>query len=454
MFVWVARMSSLRLLAFHRATLGQDSAAMEVSPALDKPAYRSGARRLFNRGFISLSITQFFGAANDNILKQVLTLSVAAGGVWDGKLGNGGQAYAVYFMALPFILFSGFSGQLADRYSKERLAFWVKVFEIFIAVVAFAGFWFQSVWFCLMAMFLLGTHSAFYGPAKYGMIPELVDRGELSRANGIINMMTNLAVIAGTVVAGPVYAQFAGEGGGPQQLWIPGAAMMAVAVAGLCAVLFLSKLPAQNPALQLRWHVVSPYVVTLREMARTPVLRVMYGWALFYLIAAIVLLIISDYRDVLQVSSTRAVALMGVLGVSIGIGSGVAGWISGHQIKPRLIPVGTIPLTVMFLLLATAPKRYDLVAFYIGVMGLFAGCYVIPLQSLLQKLSPDDSRGRFMGVANAFSFVTIIVGAAIFQGAKVLEIESQHVFYIAAALAAVGTAYYFFLLPPAVREDQ
>ncbi len=418
------------------------------------PGAKAMGRPLLNRGFVSLALTQFCGAANDHILKQVLTLAVAAGGVWDGRLGEGGQSYAVYFLALPFLLFSGFAGQLADGYSKARMAFWVKVLEVGIGVVVFAGFWLQNVALCLVAMFLLGSHSAFYGPAKYGMIPELVQGGELSRANGLINMLTNLAVLAGTVVAAIVYEHYAGEGGVPRLLWLPGAAVMGVALAGLAAVRMLPALPAQSPGLRLRWDVVTPYVVALREMSRTPVLRVVVGWSLFYLIASMVLLILSDYRDVLGVSSARAALLMAVLGISIAVGSVVAGWISGHQIRPGLVPVGTVALTVIFVLLARAPRDFGVVAGYLAAMGLFCGFYVIPLQALLQRLSPADARGRFMGTANAISFATTILGAALFQAAKLQGVASQQIFYIAALFAAAGTAFYYFLLPPHVRANQ
>ena len=51
-------------------------------------------RGLWNRNFIGLLITQFSGATNDNILKTVLLLAVATGGMWEGLLGEGSQSPA------------------------------------------------------------------------------------------------------------------------------------------------------------------------------------------------------------------------------------------------------------------------------------------------------------------------------------------------------------------------
>jgi acyl-[acyl-carrier-protein]-phospholipid O-acyltransferase/long-chain-fatty-acid--[acyl-carrier-protein] ligase len=78
----------------------------------------SKSNRLFNRGFCALLITQFFGAINDSVLKQVIILAVASGGVWANQLGEGGQAYVALCLTIPFILFSGIAGQIADRISK------------------------------------------------------------------------------------------------------------------------------------------------------------------------------------------------------------------------------------------------------------------------------------------------------------------------------------------------
>ena len=160
--------------------------------------------KLFQRGFLSLLFTQFFGVVNDNLLKQVLTFSVAAAGIWKGTLGDGGQGIVAMCLVLPFLLFSAVAGQLADKYSKQLVTQRVKEAEFIIALVALAGFWLGNVWLCLLAMFLLGVQSAFFGPAKYGVIPELVDEKDLSWGNGIINMLTNVAAVLAIVVGGPL----------------------------------------------------------------------------------------------------------------------------------------------------------------------------------------------------------------------------------------------------------
>lgn len=178
---------------------------------------------------------------------------------------------------MPSIALSGYAGQFADRNSKRYVSVLVKLAELPIAAVALVGFWIGNLWITLSAMVALTCQSAYFGPAKYGMIPELVDSRELSRANGAINMMTNLAVIVGTLAAGQVADLYsprpvpAGTAADPV-LWLPGAAMLAVAAAGLAAVLFLPPLEPGNRALKYDLNPLATYTASLKDMARSPLL--------------------------------------------------------------------------------------------------------------------------------------------------------------------------------------
>ena len=171
---------------------------------------------IFKRGFAALIATQFFGAANDNILKGVL-IFMLANGLWQGALGAGGQGWASALFTLPFIFLSGYAGRFADRHSKRSVTVLVKCIEIPIALIGMVGFWMQNLWITLGALIALACQSAFFGPAKYGMIPELVEKRDLSRANGAINMMTNIAVIVGTLAAGQIAVAYFPNDEAPQK---------------------------------------------------------------------------------------------------------------------------------------------------------------------------------------------------------------------------------------------
>jgi acyl-[acyl-carrier-protein]-phospholipid O-acyltransferase/long-chain-fatty-acid--[acyl-carrier-protein] ligase len=406
---------------------------------------------LVKRGFVALLATQFLGAANDNLLKGVLTYMVIAG-AWTGQLGLGGQGIVGLCFTVPFIVLSGYAGQFADRHSKRYVSVLVKMVEIPIAIIAMVGFWTGNLWVTLSALVALTCQSAFFGPAKYGMIPELVESRDLSRANGTINMMTNIAVIAGTLAAGvfsdwydplPAVDGTVADG----LLWVPGVAMLIVAVAGLGSVLFLVKLQPGDRNLRYDWNPFRTYVAVIREMSKTRLLTVALAWGYFYLLAGMALLIIPEYTTVLAIDRGKASLLLGVMAVGIGVGSGVAGFVSGHRIEPRLIPVGAAGLSVFFILLGVVPATFTNVAVFIGGAGFFAGFYIIPLQAMLQDMSPNDERGRFLGTANAISFSFLSLASAIYWIIRpIFDSRPEAIFLVSAGLMICGAGFFVLKL--------
>ena len=400
---------------------------------------------------------------NDNVLKGVLTFMVIDG-LWSGGLGPGGQGIVGICFTVPFLLLSGYAGQLADRYSKRDVTWWVKTAEIPIAIVAGIGFWTGNLWITLVALVALTCQSAFFGPAKYGMIPELVDDGLLSKANGSINMMTNLAVIIGTLVAGGVSTNYfprkladAAVVGQPTW-WLPLAVLVAISVGGWLAAQCIRRLPAKQPGKTFDWRPLTVYRETVAEMAQTRLLLVMLAWGYFYLLAGIALFILPEYAMVLGVTDFEASVLMGVLGVAVGLGCAVAGFVSGNQIRPRLVPLGAAGLVFFFVLLGWIEPQLgggaglwrvlrSNVAWMVLGAGFSAGFYIVPLQALLQKWSPEDRRGRYLGTANAVSFTFMTLSAVLYVVIRGWFGDSpHHIFLVCSGLMAVGAGFFLVRL--------
>jgi MFS family permease len=414
-----------------RVEAGRDKAtATAAAAASDHP-----------RGFSALLVTQFFGAANDNVLKGVLAFAVAAGGVWSEALGPGGQGWVGLCLTVPFILFSGWGGQLADRLSKRSLTVGLKAVEVVVIAVAAWAFWIGEVWMAVAAMVLMATQSAFFGPAKYGMIPELVREQRLSGSNGVINLLTNLAIIAGTVAAGPIYDRYApppASIGAVASPLLPGAAMLLLAVLGFLASLPIPRLAAASPSLRFEWNPFGTYWESLRQMAKGPLIAVSLAWSFFYLLGMLVLLILPDYRDLLGISAEATAQLLGLVAISIGVGSLLAGVLSGKRIRPVLVPFGAAGMAASMLALGLAPREHALVGLLLLPLGLAAGFYIIPLQAMLQRLSPQAQRGRFLGTANAVSFLFSTLGSGVFLLCRRSGLEADRIFLVAAALALVA----------------
>lgn len=431
----------------------------------------SSKSNLLKPGFCSLLVVQFLGAANDNVLKQILIFMILANGLWAFKLGAGGQGYIGLCLTLPFILFSGYAGQFSDRNSKRFVTILVKAAEIFIALAAGIGLWLGYFWVTLASFIALAVQSAFFGPAKFGMIPELVTNQELSRANGAINMLTNIAIILGTLIAGPVCQKFfpkalpgesvaSGDVLAARVVWLPLAIMLGIACLGFVAAFFIPKLPAKNPELKYKINPFDTYYHAIIEMAKTPMLAIAIAWSYFYMVGMIALLIVPEYESLLNISYVKASALFAVLAVAIGFGCAVAGWISGKRIEPRFVPIGGIGITVFFFLLGiVTPAKYSVTTYYYLICtllvgaGLFAGFYLIPLQALIQGLAPDKGRGRFLGTTNALSFVCSSLGAVIIWLVRgPIGIPANRVFLVCAGLMFLGVLIIYWKLKPLLKE--
>jgi MFS family permease len=401
-----------------------------------------------SRSFAALNATQFCGAANDNILKQVVIFGVAAGGIWADEMGEGGQAIGSLCLALPFVLFSGFAGQFSDRYSKRDVCVAVKLWEIVIALIALVGLWMANLWVVLGSLFLIATQSAFFGPAKYGILPEIVGEKLLSRANGTINMFTYIAVILGCAAGGPLYDAYAPDPvrfpGAKPMLWLPGLVVLIVGIVGTATSFGISRMTAQNPTLKIRMRLFGPYLETWREIAGTPLVDVMVAWSYFYfIVGGVAMLILPDYKSLLQISATETAGLMAILGIAIGIGDFVAGRISGLAVRPGLIPVGAIGTTVMYFILGVIPLNFTLVAICLALTGFIAGFFMVPLQTMTQSLSTEEQRGRVLGLWSCLSFVAIILGNVLFLVVKRTGMESHRIFLVCGVLGLICVAAYY-----------
>src|SRR5687767_5652484 len=149
-----------------------------------------------------MATAQFLGAFNDNVTKQLAMLVCLT------ETAKDRQALATAVFAIPFLLFSGTAGYLADRLSKTWIVQICKIAEVAIqglglALAYFIGMSGGSLTYALLVvLFFMGAHSAFFGPSKYGVLPEMIRKADLPKANGVFLATTFMAIILGWVAAG------------------------------------------------------------------------------------------------------------------------------------------------------------------------------------------------------------------------------------------------------------
>src|ERR1041385_5588554 len=142
--------------------------------------------------------TQFLGAFNDNLFKMVVSL-VAVRAATAAEAGRNLSIISALFI-LPFILFSGYAGQLADVYSKRTVLVVTKSLEIVATTLGLIAFVVGDLQITYVVLFLFALQATFFSPAKYGILPEMLPDRDLSRANGVLEMSTFVAIVAGTAI--------------------------------------------------------------------------------------------------------------------------------------------------------------------------------------------------------------------------------------------------------------
>ena len=91
----------------------------------------------------------------------------------------------------------------------------IKILEIIIMLIGSAGFLLGHLWLLLLALFLMGTHSTFFGPIKYAILPEILKPNELMSGNALFQSGTSMAILFGMILGGAVIASSEGN-----LLWI------------------------------------------------------------------------------------------------------------------------------------------------------------------------------------------------------------------------------------------
>jgi MFS family permease len=402
-----------------------------------------------DKSFLGMAVTQFLGAFNDNLFKQlVLLLSIAGGVVAEDASDD--QWLPMLVFAAPFLAFTGFAGYLSDKFGKRGIIILCKLAEIPVMALGGVGFYIYwstgSLIFLYCVLFLMGAQSAFFGPGKYGILPEMLRDKDLPRANGFILMLTFLAIIFGTGLAGAISAD--------GRLWLASSSCIGIAIIGTATSLLVRRVPPANPRLKFEPSALAVPPDMRKMLARDrPLLAALLVSSIFWLLAGMVPSAVNALGKIeLQVGDLRTSILTACIGVGIAAGCVVGGMISHGQVDFRLLRVGIIGMLVC-LVLAGVPtldhqgpnlanvaedaaqhvpgigESRQWLGFNASVpvmllLGVFTGLFAVPLQVFMQSRPPDDKKGRMIAVMNQANWVGVLISAGLYWALKEL-IEQQ-----------------------------
>jgi acyl-[acyl-carrier-protein]-phospholipid O-acyltransferase/long-chain-fatty-acid--[acyl-carrier-protein] ligase len=384
--------------------------------------------------FWGLIVTQFLGAFNDNLYKQLmLLLAIPVGAAAVASAAQDEQDVATIVFSSPFVLLSGIAGYLADRYSKSRVIVLSKVAEIvamglgMLAFLSYPGTGYAGL---MVVLFLMGAQSTFFGPGKYGILPELFRERDLPRANGIIMMTTFLAIIFGTVTAGVLGSVLVDRSEPLEQsamrLWIGSATCVVIAVLGTLTSLTIRSVPAAQPNLRLE---VSSWAIPRDTRAilwrDRPLVGAVVASSIFWLVSGIAIPAVNSLGMVQLGRDELATSIMAAtIGAGIAIGGVIAGRLSHGQANPRVARIGLWGIVATLLLLSISvpvPGAADgqmgyrhLLGFggslsVLTLLGIAAAFFAIPVQVFIQSRPPEDQKGRMIAVMNQANFLAVLM---------------------------------------------
>lgn len=396
-----------------------------------------------NRGFWALIVTQFQGAFSDNALKTLVTfigLNLAA----TTRQRESVVPLIGILFSMPFILFSMAGGFLADRLSKRTVTIGVKVFELGIMAFAFFALWEKHLPMAMAAVGLMGVHSAFFGPSKYGLLPELLPEKKLSWGNGILELGTFMAIITGGAIGGLLYEGFKGR----HQL--SALVLLTLAGVGLACSLGITRLPAANPSKKFRANFLGDLWAQIRMIRRDRVLWLaVLGNIYFSFVGALVLQnAILFGTDTLAVGEIRTSYLQVALAIGVGFGSFAAGYLSGGKIEYGLVPLGAIGLTVFSATLASPALTWGGALLHLALLGFFGGFFIVPIAAIMQHRPNKGEKGAVLAAGNLLSFVGIALASGVFWVlTAAVGLSTRQVFLISGGMTLGATVYLVILLP-------
>jgi len=400
-------------------------------------------RTLSNKPFAALALTQFLGAFNDNVFKQLVLLLSISSLAWVAEIGwaaSSGQAVAGALFALPFVLFGALTGSLADRFSKARILQVAKVGEIVVMALACAAIFARSYPVLLAVLFLMGLQSALFGPAKYGSIPELLATRDLSRGNALIQMLTFVAIILGVASGGLLFDGF------EHALWVPAAACVGLAVLGTISALGLKRLPPGDPGRRLRWNSAAE---TARHWRATEgdraLILALIASSFFFLLGATLLYVVNQYGVWLGLRGGTISLLQALIAVGIAGGSVLAARLSGDRIESGLVPLGLGGMAAALLAAQVAPRSIAWLAACLFATGVAAGLFSVPIRALIQHRPRKERKGAILGLGEVLDFGGVLCASALFWllgGA--LELDPPGMLTALSVLTALFTLGSFF----------
>jgi acyl-[acyl-carrier-protein]-phospholipid O-acyltransferase/long-chain-fatty-acid--[acyl-carrier-protein] ligase len=365
------------------------------------------------RSFNWHNATQFLGALNDNVFRWLLVFFLI-NLLGDDKAAAVSSKTGAVFV-VPFLLFTPLAGIVADRFSKRNIIVITKFAELVLMVLGLLAFYSGMQWAVYTVLFLMCTQSAFFGPCKYGVIPELVHKDQISRANSFMEGMTYLAIVIGTALAP----------------WLADSLKLNFTLASVTCVLlaavgFLASLRIEKTQAMAADETLAEQF-SIAELSR--VLKTIRGdkYLLMTVLASAYFMLLGGFAQINMIPFGMEVCgytfiksgyLFLIAAIGIGVGSYWAGKLSGRSVEFGIVPMGAIGMAVSAIILGLIGftgqvENVGLTAVFvmIFIFGISCGLFIVPIHAFIQIRAPEAIRGKIVAASSFLGWIGVLIAS-------------------------------------------
>lgn len=414
---------------------------------------------LFSRRFFPFFNTFFWGALNDNMFRNALVIMITYQSGFSKGTASALSYLAMAALMLPQFPFSATAGEVADKFPQHKLFRVIKAAEVVLMILTFAVFCFHAtpavcIPLLLVLLFFMGTQSAFYSPVKYAYIPRNLP-DDLVRGNACVSAGTYLAILFGTILGNELITL-------PYGAYITGGLLVAIAVTGSIAALFIPHLPAPQPDLKVNLNPAVSTKLIMKTIFGDYVLRhCVIGLSIFWMAGALYVSQLAGFcKEVIGAKESLVMIFTLLFSVGVALGSCLCSLVRKRFNVIRLVPVALILMAIFTLDLYFASLTWIKQAADSGVCELFSiprfyrfvvdlillamcgGFYSVPLIALLQKSAKKEEMARIVAGNNIINAAMIGLGsicsaALMFTGL----ISVEGIFVLVAAVNFAAALY-------------
>lgn len=333
---------------------------------------------------------------------------------------------------------------VVDRFSKRNVIVatrWIEV-GVLIAASALLARAPRGGSELLWTVGALGATASLFSPAKYGIVPQIVEHARLSQANAWLELTTLVAIVAG-IAGGGVLIEAVGE-----STWIAPAALAALSIVG--AFIAQGMPPVAASGGQTRWS------EALRGAARAiradrVLLLAVAGSTLLWTLASVLGQNVLAYAKLdLALAESRVGAPLAVMSIGIGLGCLLAARLSRSKVEIGLLPLGASAMALLVAGFAFDHPKFAGTLAWLAAIGLSGGLLIVPLNALIQWRAPEDRRGAVIATSNFFVFAGSLAGALGCGWLAQNGLSTARIFQLCALVIALGAAWAMWLAPQAL----